>query len=230
MCCLDLRVLLPEVFGRVSALLTLHTTASSPTEPFAAFRVSCSGAASYKTALLRSARRHCARGLVAPLTRPALAVHFNCRQPRHDFSDLIPPSPSPPSHSAAYPLRVPWSLLVSPPPLRCAVCSVSCALWSSCNHALLQCALGLVPATANAGWRAITDTNFCRRAPSAERTSGTRLGLCDGTGAAKREHGESNCTHTQHCEVGANAFFRTEHASKNSLDCNMVYSYTNWEP
>jgi hypothetical protein len=122
-------------------LLTLHTTASSPTEPFAAFRVSCSGAASYKTALLRSARRHCARGLVAPLTRPALAVHFNCRQPRHNVSEIDQLLNPAPPHSAAYPAPC---ALVSPPPHAARFIpprARSGVRWCACLHALLQCFL-----------------------------------------------------------------------------------------
>ena len=48
-CCLDLGYFCVMFFGRVSAVLMLHTTASSPTETFAAIRISCSGTAAYKT-------------------------------------------------------------------------------------------------------------------------------------------------------------------------------------
>jgi hypothetical protein len=177
-------VLLPAVF-RQSAVLMLHTTASSPTEPFAAF---CSGTAAYKTAFLRSVRRHCARGLVAPLTRPALAVHFNCRQPRHDASEIdhlpIPLPPSPPPHSAASPAPC---ARVSPFPLAARLFRLVCALVfvpprtpvvhslaRSVSYQLLRTPFG-----------ALTSST-CRRAPSASGTSGTRLGLCDGARAAQR--------------------------------------------
>jgi hypothetical protein len=86
----------------------LHTTA----EAFAASEIHA--AAPLRTK--RSARRHCARGLVAPLTRPALAVHLNCHQPRHDVSetDQLRVPPSLPRHRHRTQrltlLRVLWSL------------------------------------------------------------------------------------------------------------------------
>jgi hypothetical protein len=156
-------------------------------------------------------------------------VHFNCRQPTTSAIDhyLFPlrlPRLRTQRHTL---LRVPWSLLVSPPPLaaRFTPPRVRSGLRASTHScSAFPCALGLVPATANAGWRAITGTK-CRRAPSAARTSGTRLGLCDGAGAAK--HGESHC-HKAQCKFDANAFFshKAHVRPKNSPDCNMVYSYT----
>ena len=141
--------------------LGVRFSAVCPTEPFAVF---CSGTAAYKTALLRSVRRHCA---LAPLTQPALAVHFNCRQPRHDVRDKLISYLFPlPSLSAAYPAPC---ALGSPAlhSLRSLFRLVRSGLRASTHScSAFPCPLGLVPATANAGWRAITGTN-CRRAPSA---------------------------------------------------------------
>ncbi len=166
-CCLDLGYFCVMFFGRVSAVPYCTRLPAAPLKH--SQQSEFPAATPLRTK--RSARRHCARGLVAPLTRPALAVHFNCRQPRHSVSEidqLINPAPP---HSAAYPAPC---ALVSPPPHAARFIpprARSGVRWCACLHALLRCFLlaryaRLVRAAANAGWRAITGTTG-RRAPSA---------------------------------------------------------------
>jgi hypothetical protein len=127
--------------GVVFALLPW--TASSATEPFAALRISS----------LRAKLPSLFDGTCLGHTASARA---NCRQPHASAKSVkridrrfTVYSPHPPRRFTVY------STLLSKvcPGLRCRceVYSSSCALWSSCPHALLQCipwrsALGLAPA------------------------------------------------------------------------------------